>query len=124
MNARELAALVGASAEPTLGEVKASAAELAHKNRRDIFISLAAEGILGATAQGEVRHIAALPVRGEIDVVGAGDAVSANLISALTAGANISEALELANAAASVVIHKLGTTGTATVAEIADLLLR
>jgi bifunctional ADP-heptose synthase (sugar kinase/adenylyltransferase) len=62
-----------------------------------------------------------LPVRGEIDVVGAGDAVSANLVSALAAGATLTEALELANAAASVVLHKLGTTGTASVAEIAAL---
>jgi bifunctional ADP-heptose synthase (sugar kinase/adenylyltransferase) len=30
------------------------------------------------------------------------------------------EALELATAAASVVIHKLGTTGTATVAELQE----
>jgi len=55
-------------------------------------------------------------------VVGAGDAVSANLAASLAAGANIREAIEIANAAASVVIHKLGTTGTATVNEIASLL--
>ena len=40
----------------------------------------------------------------------------------LTAG-SVSEALELANAAASVVIHQLGTTGTATVAQIREVLL-
>ena len=122
MNASELAALVGALGEPSLDQVKAAAADLARKNRREVFISLAAKGILGATADGEVCHIPALPIRGEIDIVGAGDAVSANLISALAAGATISEALELANAAASVVIHKLGTTGTANVPEIAQLL--
>jgi bifunctional ADP-heptose synthase (sugar kinase/adenylyltransferase) len=33
------------------------------------------------------------------------------------------EALELASAAGSVVIHKLGTTGTARVTELAHLLL-
>ena len=122
MNANELAALVGVAGELSLDKIKAAAAELARKNRRDVFISLAAKGILGATARGEVYHVPALPVRGEIDIVGAGDAVSANLISALAAGASMPEALELANAAASVVIHKLGTTGTATVAEIAELL--
>jgi bifunctional ADP-heptose synthase (sugar kinase/adenylyltransferase) len=61
-------------------------------------------------------------VRGEIDVVGAGDAVSANLASALAAGASVPDALELANVAASVVIHKLGTTGTATVKELGPLI--
>jgi bifunctional ADP-heptose synthase (sugar kinase/adenylyltransferase) len=46
----------------------------------------------------------------------------AMLTVALAAGASLQEALELANAAASVVIHKLGTTGTATVAEIREVL--
>jgi bifunctional ADP-heptose synthase (sugar kinase/adenylyltransferase) len=60
----------------------------------------------------------AKPVQGEIDVVGAGDAVTANLTCAMAAGASVREALELANAAASVVIHQLGTTGTASVEEL------
>jgi len=64
--------------------------------------------------------VPALPLRGEIDVVGAGDAVSANLAAAIAAGASLPETLELANAAASVVIHKLGTTGTASVGEIEE----
>ena len=40
----------------------------------------------------------------------------------IAAGATLREALELAMAAASVVVHKLGTTGTASVAEIRELL--
>jgi bifunctional ADP-heptose synthase (sugar kinase/adenylyltransferase) len=55
--------------------------------------------------------------------VGAGDAVTANLTAALAAGAELREALELANAAASVVIHQLGTTGTASVQQIRQALL-
>jgi bifunctional ADP-heptose synthase (sugar kinase/adenylyltransferase) len=39
----------------------------------------------------------------------------------MAAGANLGETLELANTAASVVVHKLGTTGTASVAEIREL---
>ena len=54
--------------------------------------------------------------------MGAGDAVTANLAAALAAGASPSEALELAAAAASVVIHQLGTTGTASVGQIAQAL--
>ncbi len=83
---------------------------------------MAARGILGAAPSGQIEYVPALPVRGEIDVVGAGDAVSANLTAALAAGASLGEALELANAAASVVVHKLGTTGTASVPEIRNLL--
>ncbi len=54
--------------------------------------------------------------------MGAGDAVTANLAAALAAGGSPAEALELASAAASVVIHQLGTTGTASVSQIAETL--
>ncbi len=121
MNASELAALTGTRDEAGLAEVKKAAAALARRNGRDVFVSLADKGILGARAEDEVCHIPALPLRGEIDIVGAGDAVSANLICALAARATLREALEMANAAASVVIHKLGTTGTASVEEITEL---
>ncbi len=65
------------------------------------------------------EHVPAHPVRGEIDIVGAGDAVTANLAAALAAGASQREAMELAMAAASIVIHQLGTTGTASIAQLA-----
>jgi bifunctional ADP-heptose synthase (sugar kinase/adenylyltransferase) len=61
-------------------------------------------------------------LRGEIDIVGAGDAVTANLTAALAAGATLREALEIANAAASIVIHQLGTTGTASAQQIKSVL--
>jgi rfaE bifunctional protein kinase chain/domain len=122
MNAAELATLRATRANLSLDEIKASAAALAGQNQRAVFISLAERGLLGATPDGAVEHVPALPVRGELDIVGAGDAVSANLTSALAAGATLREAMELANAAASVVVHKLGTTGTASVSELAELL--
>jgi bifunctional ADP-heptose synthase (sugar kinase/adenylyltransferase) len=65
--------------------------------------------------------VPAHPVRGEIDIVGAGDSVTANLASSLAAGANHREAMELAMAAASIVIHQLGTTGTASISQLSDL---
>jgi bifunctional ADP-heptose synthase (sugar kinase/adenylyltransferase) len=40
----------------------------------------------------------------------------------LAAGASLREAIELANAAASIVIHQLGTTGTASVAQLSELI--
>jgi rfaE bifunctional protein kinase chain/domain len=122
MNASELTALVGAGRELTLEEIKSETIALARKNARTVFVSLAGKGILGSSADGNLSHIPALPVRGEIDVVGAGDAVSANLAAALAGGGSPAEALELANAAASIVIHKLGTTGTADTVEISRVL--
>ena len=122
MNAAELSALTGAAGVLSPEQIEVAAAALASNNGRSVFVTLAARGILGSTADGEVKHVPALPLRGEIDVVGAGDAVSANLTVAIAAGASLAETLELANAAASVVVHKLGTTGTASVAEIRELL--
>jgi bifunctional ADP-heptose synthase (sugar kinase/adenylyltransferase) len=123
MNAAELRSLVGAKEELSFGDVGRTAAELALQNRRSVFVTLAEKGIVGTSADGHYGHVPALPLRGKIDIVGAGDAVSANLATAIAAGASLNETLELANAAASVVIHKLGTTGTATVGEIEKLLL-
>ena len=70
---------------------------------------------------GRPDHVPAHPVRGPIDIVGAGDAVTANLAAALAARASLREAMELAMAAASVVVHQLGTTGTASIAQLAGL---
>jgi rfaE bifunctional protein kinase chain/domain len=122
MNASELATLTGARDELSPEQIEAVATALARNNGRNVFVTLAARGLLGATASGQVECIPALPLRGKIDIVGAGDAVSANLTVAMAAGASLTETLELANAAASVVVHKLGTTGTANVAEIQGLL--
>ena len=83
-----------------------------------MFVSLSEHGIVGAQPDDHSENCPALPVSGEIDIVGAGDAVMANLTTALAAQADLGEALELANAAASVVVHKLGTTGTASISEI------
>jgi len=123
MNAMELASLDQTETEPSLEKIREAAVSLASKTLRNVFVTLAQRGLLAATPNGETEHLTALPVRGPIDVVGAGDAVSANIIAALCAGATLRETLEMANAAASVVIHKLGTTGTASVTEIAERLL-
>jgi rfaE bifunctional protein kinase chain/domain len=95
-----------------------SAAELAKRNGNTVFVTMAERGMTGASPDGVVEHVPALPVRGPIDIVGAGDAVTANLAASLAAGATLREALELASAAASVVIHKLGTTGATSVPEL------
>lgn len=121
MNASELAAFSGGQRLEE-EQVKAAAVGLAKQNGRLVFVTLSERGILGADPKGGCILAPAFPVRGEIDVVGAGDSVSANLVAALAAGAALAEALALANAAASVVVHKLGTTGTASPAEIAELL--
>ena len=121
MNAAELGRMTRSTATD-LEAVKSHAAELARGNSQPVFVTLAEQGIVGALPGQRPEHVQAYPVRGPIDIVGAGDAVTANLAAALAAGADVREAMELAMAAASLVIHQLGTTGTASVAQIAGLL--
>ena len=119
MNAAELARLTGRSlADPSA--VVVAARSLAMECGRPVFITLAEQGMIGASAEGAVAQVPAYPVSGPIDIVGAGDSVSANLTAALAAGAELPEAMLLAMAAANCVIHQLGTTGTASVAQIRD----
>jgi len=122
MNSAELNASAGCPGHAQLEDLKAVAAALAKKQGRHVFVTLSERGILGASPEGRVEHVPALAVRGPIDIVGAGDAVTANLAAALAAGATLRESLQIAMVAASIVIHQLGTTGTASVSEIRTLL--
>lgn len=124
MNAAELSALTGLPTDAELRQISEAACALAKQNGSEVFITLSERGILGAAPNGEVEHVPCHPLRGPIDIVGAGDSVTANLTAALAAGATLREAIELANAAASIVVHQLGTTGTASVPQIRELLLR
>ena len=122
MNAAELATLCGLQGDLSVEQVRDAAAQLARKNQRMVFVTLAERGSVGAQPDGTAEHVPALPLRGPIDIVGAGDSVTANLAMALAAGATLLEALELAALASSIVIHQLGTTGTASCAQMAELL--
>ena len=123
MNRAELSTLSGVAKDSDPSWLKKVIAKLAQQHEHNVFVTLAELGMIGATPTGEVEHVPAFPVRGEIDIVGAGDAVTANLTCALAAGATLRESLELASAAASVVIHQLGTTGTASVSQLRELVL-
>ncbi len=119
MNAAELARMTGTPATADPDAVRTQAAGLAGLTGRPVFVTLAERGVVGAVPGRPPEHVAAHPVRGPIDVVGAGDSVTANLAVALAAGASVRGAMELAMAAASVVVHQLGTTGTASPGQIA-----
>lgn len=121
MNAAELAALMGTPTAGTPEEVRHTALDLARRNGRIVFVTMAEQGIVAAAPDGTTEHIIARPLRGPIDVVGAGDSVTANLTTALAAGASLREAVELAIAASSIVIHQVGTTGAATPGQIQEL---
>jgi rfaE bifunctional protein kinase chain/domain len=122
MNAAELAALTSQPASLSIAEIQGAALNLARENDRTVFVTMAERGLIGATPSGEVEHVPSLPLRGPIDVVGAGDSVTANLTAALAAGATLREALQLAALASSIVIHQLGTSGAASPKMMTELL--
>jgi bifunctional ADP-heptose synthase (sugar kinase/adenylyltransferase) len=64
--------------------------------------------------------VPAYPVVGPIDIVGAGDSVSAGIASAVAAGATLEQAAAFGNLVASITIKQIGTTGTASPAQIRD----
>lgn len=93
MNAAELAAFTGMSSASEIPVISAAALELARRNGQPVFVTLAERGIVGALPNGTTDHITSLPLRGEIDIVGAGDSVTANLTVALATGATLREAI-------------------------------
>ncbi len=110
-NAREARRATG------LEQIEACGAELFRRNRRPAIITIGAEGIRLFDASGSTR-IPAVSVRGPIDTVGAGDSLVAGFTAALCAGASPREAGEIGNLVASVTIRQIGTTGTATPAQV------
>jgi sugar/nucleoside kinase (ribokinase family) len=96
-------------------------AELARRTGRMVFITRGSQGqLLFDPAQPDAKAVCvpAVPVEGEIDICGAGDATSAALVSSLCAGATPQEAAMIGNLAASVTIRKIGQTGTASPDEV------
>ena len=113
--------MTGETAVLPMDDLFVAIERLATDRGQPVFVSLSEDGIAGAKQGNAPEHVPCLPLRGEIDIVGAGDAVMANLAIALAAGAEVVEAMKFSMAAASVVVHQLGTTGTANLAEIRPL---
>jgi D-beta-D-heptose 7-phosphate kinase/D-beta-D-heptose 1-phosphate adenosyltransferase len=86
-----------------------------------LVMTLGEKGMLLRTARGASRHFPTM-VREVADVSGAGDTVISTLTAAIAAGLPPENAVEIANAAAGVVVGKLGTA-TATRAEILHALI-
>lgn len=118
MNRAELEKFFGQPVD-SFERVQTMTEELARRNQHPVFVTLAEKGICAALPEGGFVHVPACLRPGPIDIVGAGDSVTANLTMALACGASPSEAMYLAMKAASIVVHKLGTTGTASVEELA-----
>ncbi|MDP6780102.1 MAG: PfkB family carbohydrate kinase [Candidatus Latescibacteria bacterium] len=84
---------------------------------RPVYITLGPEGILLASG-GSAQHIPGIPVPGPLDIVGAGDSVSAGVTSALCAGASPESAALAGVLVSSITVQQVGTTGTASPAQV------
>ena len=93
---------------------------LQRTRERPVFITCNRHGV-AVMDKGGPRLLPAVPQHGPLDVVGAGDATSAGIVSALCADATPVEAAQLGMLCAGVTVRKLGTTGTATPQEVLDI---
>ena len=105
--------------EFTLEAARECGAELFRRNQKPVFLTAGSQGILLFTETGS-QHIPAVPVEGEVDIVGAGDSVTAGIVSALGSGAEPEEAALLGNIVASITIQQIGATGTASPAQVRE----
>lgn len=85
---------------------------------KPVFLTLGDDGIL-AFHPGGPTYVPAISVTGPIDIVGAGDATMTGIVAALCAGADAPEAAWVGCLAAAITIQQIGTTGTASRAQIA-----
>ena len=110
--------------EVDIASAKQCAVALSKKTQNTVYITLGENGIL-VYSEGKFTHIPGVPVDSEIDPVGAGDSVSAGLVATLCSLHTSREeapveAAYVGNLVASITVTKIGTTGTASPAEILE----
>jgi bifunctional ADP-heptose synthase (sugar kinase/adenylyltransferase) len=117
-NRQEALCAAGLVAEDGVDVLERAAVQLARRAGGWVFCTDGAHGILLASPQGgedsAPSRIAAYPVAGPIDIVGAGDSTSAAIVCAMAGGAGAEAAAAFGNLVASITIQQLGTTGAAT----------
>jgi D-beta-D-heptose 7-phosphate kinase/D-beta-D-heptose 1-phosphate adenosyltransferase len=108
-NRRELESALGAAVDLQNGNALPEV--LARLKVDNLLVTLGAEGMVLVMKDGSLTHIPSI-AREIYDVSGAGDTVTAWMVTALAAGATVREAAQLANYAAGI---EVGKTGVATV---------
>lgn len=114
-----LAALGRPTGDKEQPEVARRAAlDFARRLGRPVFCTLGERGSLVVEPGGEPVLVPSYPVHGPVDTVGAGDSSTAGIAAALLAGATRLEAAAIGNLVASITVQQLGTTGTASRAQV------
>jgi rfaE bifunctional protein kinase chain/domain len=112
----------GTPAHDIAGAMKCAAA-LSARVGRPVYLTLGAEGMALVTPE-KAQLLPTVRLEGELDIVGAGDSATAGIVSALCAGATLAEAGILGNIVASITVQQIGTTGTATQAQVREQFAR
>ncbi len=107
-NRQELADAVGFDIETDADVVRASKQLIKRHRFGAILTTRSSDGMSIVSSNGLVAHLAA-EAQEVFDVSGAGDTVVATVAATLAIGANLNRAAALANAAAGIVVGKIGT---------------
>lgn len=108
--------------EVDMPDAKLCTIVLGKRTQNTVYVTLGGNGML-VYDKDELTHIPGISIDDEVDPVGAGDSVSAGLVATLCSlrGSQETAAVEAAyvgNLVASITVTKIGTTGTASPAEI------
>ena len=105
--------------EVDIEEAKRCGQILTARTEKPLFVTVGPEGIL-VFKEGRIEHVQGIPLETVTDPVGAGDSVSAAIVATLCGGFSYLEAAQLGNLVASITVTQIGTTGTASHAEVID----
>lgn len=117
-NLNECLAALGHPASDDHAVGQAAAQELSDRLGLTLYCTMGAWGIYLVRPGEAAVACPAFPPTGPVDIVGAGDSCTAGIVLSLLAGATPEEAATVGNLVASVTIQQLGTTGTATPAQL------
>ncbi len=103
------------------GDCVTAAKDLARRTARTIYCTMGERGILVIDPASDAATVVpACPVDGPVDVVGAGDSTSAGIACAAAAGLTQVHAAAFGALVASVTVGQIGTTGTASPAQVRE----
>ena len=114
--------LSGAEEPFSVSRVKEDLIRLEQKTGLPVFVTCNRHGIM-VRSDGDVVLVPAVLQQGPIDICGAGDAATAGIALAMSAGASPKEAARIACLASGVTVRKLNETGTASREEMLALFL-
>jgi bifunctional ADP-heptose synthase (sugar kinase/adenylyltransferase) len=127
-NRQEALKAVGLRPDDREESLHQAAGQLARQAGCWVFCTDGARGIHLASPQvgdeAKRTRIPTYPVSGPIDIVGAGDSTSAAIVCAMASGATVEAAAAFGNLVASITIQQIGTTGTATPAQLRQRFLQ